>query len=67
MDIPANSLLIRAVYWHKMFQNILNIHILGAFIWLNEFRLKANGCIIYSTIYFPTEIDMHYVADCIAR
>ena len=67
MDIPANALSIRAVYWRKMFQNIPNIHILWTFIWLNELWLKANGCIICSTIYFPTEIDMHYVTDCIAR
>ena len=67
MDILVNALSIRAVYWCKMSQNIPNIHILWAFIWLNEFRLKANGCIICSTIYFPTEIDMHYVADCIAQ
>ena len=50
-----------------MSQNIPNIHILWAFIWLNELRLKASGCIICSTIYFPTEIYLHYVADCIAR
>ena len=40
---------------------------LWAFIWLNELGLKANWCIICSTIYFPTEIDMHYVADCIEQ
>ena len=67
MDISVNTLSIRAVYWRKMSQNIANIHILWAFIWLNELRLKANGCIICSTTYFPTEIDMHYVADCIAQ
>ena len=66
MDIPVNALSIRAVYWRKMFQNIPNIHILWAFIWLNELRLKANGCMISSTIYFPTEMDMYYFADCIA-
>ena len=66
MDIPVNAMSIRAVYWRKMSENILNIHILWVFIWLNELRLKVNGCIICSTIYFPTEIDMHYVADCIA-
>ena len=67
MGIPGNALSIRAVYWGKMSQNIGNIHILWALIWFNEFRLKANGCIIYSTQYFPNEIDMHYVADCIAQ
>ena len=67
IDIAVNALSIRAVYWRKMFQNIPNIHILWAFIWVNELRLKANGCIICSRIYFPTEIDMQYVADCIAR
>ena len=67
MGIPVNALSIRAVYRRKLSQNIPNIHILWAFIWLNELRLKANGCIICSTIYFSTEIDMHYVADCIAR
>ena len=67
MDIPVNALSIRAVYWCKMFLNIPNIHILWAFIWLNELRLKANGCIICSSIYFSTEIDMHYVADCFAQ
>ena len=43
MDIPVNALSIRGVYWRKMFQNIPNIHILWAFMWLNELRLKANG------------------------
>ena len=66
MGIPVNALSIRAVYWRKMSQNIWNIHILWVVIWLNEFRLKTNGCINCSTIYFPTEIDMHYVADYIA-
>ena len=59
MGIPVNALSIRAVYWRKMYQNISNIHILWAVIWLNELRLKAHGCIICSTIYFPAEIDMH--------
>ena len=66
IDIPVNTLSIRAVYCRKMSQNIPNIHILWAFIWLNERRLKSNGCMICSTIYFPTEIYIHYAADCIA-
>ena len=67
MGIPGIALPIRAVYGRKMSQNIGNIHILWAFIWFNELWLKANVCIIYSKIYFPNEIDMHYVADCIAQ
>ena len=67
MDIPVNAMSITAVYWRKMFQNIPNIHILWAFISLNELRLKVNWCIACSTMYFPTGIDMHYAADCIAR
>ena len=67
MGIPSNALSIRAVYWGKMSQNIGNVHILWTLIWFNELRLKANGWIIYSTIYFPNEIVMHYVADCIAQ
>ena len=67
MGIPDNALSITAVYWSLMPQNIRNIHILRALIWFNELRLKANGCIIYSIIYFSNEIDMNYVADCIAK
>ena len=66
MDISGNALSIRAVYWRKMFQNIGNIRILWAFIWLYEFQLQSNRYIIYSKIHFPNEIDIHYVADCIA-
>ena len=66
IDIPINALSVRAVYWRKMSQNIPNIHILWAFIWLNELRLKANRCMICSTIYFSTEMDMHHAADWIA-
>ena len=56
IDIPVNALSIRAVYWRKMSEDIPNIHILWAFIWPNELRLKAKGCMICATIYFPTEI-----------
>ena len=67
MGIPGNAFSITAVYWRKMSQNIGDIHILWAFIWLNELRLKANGCIICSTICFPNVIVMHFVTDCIAQ
>ena len=50
-----------------MSHKIGNIRILWAFIWLNELQLKANGCIINCTIYFPKEIDMHFVTSCIAQ